>query len=356
MRMLALLSDGFGGQGGIARFNSDLMTAVAGAPGMREIRVLPRFAGSGGRLPGGVVQEAPIASRIGWALRALSIAARERFDVIFCGHINAAPLAATIGRSQRRPMWLQVHGIEAWHRRGWSIRAAVENADLVTSVSRFTRTRLLGWADIEPYRVKVLPNTVASGFTPRPRRPDLIARHDLAGARVILTVGRLAPSERYKGHDRIIAALPAVLARQPDAIYLVVGGGDDAARLQELASRLGVSHRVRFAGEVSPAELADYFALADLFAMPSTGEGFGIVFLEAMRMGLPVVAGSRDGSRDPLADGRLGRLVDPADPRQLTDALVDGLTQGIACDAPSVGRFDFDHFSAHVHDLVKPLG
>src|SRR5262249_13068089 len=163
------------------------------------------------------------------------------------------------------------------------------------------------------------PNTVTSGYTPRPRRDDLISRHGLMGRRIILTVGRLAASERYKGHDRLIAALPGVLLRVPDIAYLIVGGGDDQSRLEHLASESGITDRVTFAGHVPDEELPDYFALAHVFAMPSTGEGFGIVFLEAAATGVQIIGGNRDGSVDALAEGRIGRLVDPASRDEITD-------------------------------------
>ena len=129
-------------------------------------------------------------------------------------------------------------------------------------------------------------------------------------------------SERYKGHDRIIRAMPSVLARVPDTVYLIVGSGDDQQRLEQFADETGVASRVIFAGQVTDAELHDYFALARVFAMPSTGEGFGIVFLEAMACGTPVLAGNCDGSVDALDHGRLGRLVDPTDVHAVASGIV----------------------------------
>ena len=97
-----------------------------------------------------------------------------------------------------------------------------------------------------------------------------------------MTVSRLASSEQYKGHDRVIRTLPRLLSQHPETIYLIVGDGDDRPRLESLAVECGVAEKVQFAGLVPPEELPDYFRLADVFVMPSTGEGFGIVFLEAM--------------------------------------------------------------------------
>ena len=97
----------------------------------------------------------------------------------------------------------------------------------------------------------------------------------------------------------------------PNAIYLIAGAGDDKQRLEHLAAERGLAGRVVFTGHVPADELPSYYALADVFAMPSTGEGFGIVFLEAAACGLPVIAGNADGSVDALGEGQIGCLVDP---------------------------------------------
>jgi glycosyltransferase involved in cell wall biosynthesis len=105
--------------------------------------------------------------------------------------------------------------------------------------------------------------------------------------------------------------------------YIVAGKGDDEVRVQSLARELSVEDAVTFAGFVADDELADHYRLADAFAMPSTGEGFGIVFLEALACGTPVLAGNRDGSVDAVDKGRLGRLVDPTDVRQIANGVVE---------------------------------
>jgi len=356
MRILALLTDGFGATGGIARYNRDLMTALSQSAGVSEICVLPRFAASSLTMPSKLRQLAPSPTRAAWVVRALALAGRHRFDAVFCGHLNAAPLAAMIARLQGVPLWAQVHGIEAWQPRAAVYRRSLAAAALVTSVSRYTRARLLAWTDVAPHRVRVLPNTLPSGYVPRRKRSELVARHGLADRCVILTVGRLSARERYKGHDRIIAALPGILASVPDAAYLIVGSGDDRPRLEQMARDAGVADRLVFAGHVADEELPDYFALADVFAMPSTGEGFGIAFLEAAASGLPVIGGNRDGSVDALADGRFGRLVDPLSLKEIEGAVVDALQGRQPARAAEVQRLSFTHFASHVDALVHGLG
>lgn len=356
MNILALLTDGFGARGGIARYNRDLMLALSRCESVSEVTILPRFAEAGGSLPPKVRQLAPSAGRAKWSARALALAARQPYDVVLCGHLYAVPLAAALARLRHVPLWVQAHGIDAWQSPGPLHRRGLTAATLVTAVSRYTRARLLAWADVPAHRVRVLPNTVDAAYAPRRPRADLAARYGLAGRRVILTVGRLSSLERYKGHDRIIAALPGVLHRVPDAAYLIVGDGDDRPRLEQLAREAGVADRVAFAGQVPDEELGDHFALASVFAMPSTGEGFGIVYLEAAASGLPVIAGNRDGSVDALAEGRIGRLIDPESQPEIEAALSDALTAARdAADAAEVQRFAFPRFSARVADLVRDL-
>ena len=353
MKLLALITDGFGAGGGIARYNRDLMTALARSPRVSGIVALPRFGSTGpDLLPRGVVQLPAVKSRFAWIGRAIALAIKQRFDAVFCGHMNAAPFAALLARAVGRPLWLQAHGIEAWEARGAPYRRAVKEARLVTAVSRHTRSRLLEWSDADPARVRVLPNTIHAIGRRQAKPPALVARHGLEGKRVILTVGRLSPAERYKGHDRVIAALPAVAERVQDVAYLIVGSGEDAERLRGLAVEKGVADRLVFAGQVADAELSDYFNVADVFAMPSTGEGFGIVFLEAAAAGLPVIGCGRDGSRDALAEGRAGAMVDPGDGAALAAAIVAGLEGRIDVAGDAVSRFAFENFSRHVDELV----
>ena len=134
---------------------------------------------------------------------------------MFCGHLYMAPLAALIARFKGAKLIVQTHGIEAWPRPSRLRRAALEAADLVLCVSRYTRAAVLGWAAIAPERVLVLPNTVGEAFTPGDGSA-LRAKLGLEGKRVLLTVGRMDSRERYKGHDRVIAAIPELVAQGHD--------------------------------------------------------------------------------------------------------------------------------------------
>lgn len=354
MNVLALVTDAFGGFGGIARYNRDLLTALARCDAGNRIVVLPRLARADRvELPAGVRQLPAGASKLGYACAALRAALAEGpHDVVLCGHLNLAALGATIARLLGVPLWLQLYGIEAWDPIARPRRWAAERASLITAISRFTRRRFLRCNAIDPARVRVLPCTVDGGFTPGPKPNYLLDRHRLRGKKVLLTVGRLAPQERRKGHDRVIEALPALGRTHPDLVYLVGGEGEDQARLADLATRLGVADRVLFTRNVEPAELADYYRVADVFVMPSTQEGFGIVFLEAAACGLKPIGGNRDGSIDALADGAIGIAIDPANPEDLVRAIDDALA-GRGPDPAQVRRFALENFTRQVDALTR---
>jgi phosphatidylinositol alpha-1,6-mannosyltransferase len=346
---LALVTDAFGGRGGIAQYNRHFVSALARD---RRVEVLPRHQPDKiDGLPVNVTQHRARPGRIPFVAAALRIALARRPRSIFCGHIYMLPLAALLARLIHARLIVQVHGIEAWQPPPRLVRACVGAATLWLAVSRYTRSRLLAWSNIDPALIKVLPNTLGEACRPSPKAQHLIEFYALQDRQVILTVGRLASGERYKGHDRIIAALPRVLERLPQAIYFIVGSGDDASRLAAEARQRGVADHVVFVSHVPTSELPEYYAFADVFAMPSTGEGFGIVFLEAARSGVPVIGGNRDGSVDALADGALGQLVDPHNQKQLVDAIVKALEHRVAVDPAAVDRFAFERFSRHMNDL-----
>ena len=126
---------------------------------------------------------------------------------------------------------------------------------------------------------------------------------------------------------KIINSMPELVDSIPNLHYMVIGEGDDKERLKELASSLGVGDRVHFIGYVSDAEKADHFRLADVFAMPGRGEGFGIVYLEALACGIPVVGSQLDGSQDALLNGKLGQLVNPEDLNSVRSGILKALNQ-----------------------------
>lgn len=355
VKLLALVTDAFGGHGGIAQYNRDFCQALALSPTVREIVVLPRLApGDLGVLPSKLRQLKPSMGRLPYLMATTATVRRESpFDGIFCGHLFHAPLAAFLGRWTGAPVWLQTHGIDAWDCPGKLVRQSAEQSTLITAVSRYTKSRLQQWCNISPDRVRVLPNTVRQLFTPGAANDETLSEYGLTGRKIILTVSRIAKADYYKGHARLIAAMPRVLRSEPDACYVVVGDGDGRADLEQMAAGLNLTPAVKFLGRLSDERVLELYRSSHVFAMPSTKEGFGIVFVEAAASGLPVIAGNRDGSVDALADGHSGQLIDPLSADELSSALIDNLRHRRQPSAHAADRFSFDNFAAHVDHLVQ---
>ena len=315
MRVLLLATDAYGGHGGIAFYNRCLAEALAQMPEVTEVVVVPR-----------VMRFAPadvpakirfVANAAGSKLRYLRTVARlagERFDLLICGHVNLLPLAVPLAKLKRVPVVLQVHGIDVWEQPFARAAFWVRQVNAVWSVSGVTRDRMNSWARLPLRKYTVIPNTIhLERYGIAPRRSDLVNRYNLSGRKVILTLARLAGSERYKGIDEVLEVMPALIVDDSAFVYLIVGDGDDQGRLEAKAAALGVAGHVVFAGYVDEVEKADHLRLADVFVLPGRGEGFGIVYLEALACGVPVVGSQLDGSREALRNGMLGEIVDPAD-------------------------------------------
>lgn len=334
LRVLFLTTDAYGGHGGIAYYNRCLAEALAEMPEVVEVVVLARvlrFAPEG--IPAKIqFVEESVGSKFHY-LRAVLALVPERFDLVICGHFNLLPLAATFARIKRLPLVLQIHGIDAWEPVSGLARLSLKQANAIWSVSGVTRDRMNAWANLPLSRFTIIPNTIhLERYGLAPKRADLSKRYALEGRKVIMTLARLAGFERYKGIDEILEAMPALLQQEPSLTYMVLGDGDDQARLEAKAQTLGVADKVIFAGFISEDDKADYLRLADVFALPGRGEGFGIVYLEAMACGIPVVGSTQDGSREALRNGMLGELVDPTDPESIKRGVLTALDKpkGIA--------------------------
>src|SRR5207302_1971283 len=137
----------------------------------------------------------------------------------------------------------------------------------------------------------------------------------------------LSAAERYKGIDEVLELMPSLVQEMPDLVYLIVGDGDDRGRLESKTASLRIERHVVFAGYIPEEQKADYYRLADAFVMPGRGEGFGIVYLEAMACGIPVVASKADASREAVLDGQLGFLADPDSPEEIHAAIKQALAR-----------------------------
>jgi len=319
--------------GGISAFSRELSAALAGLG--HRLALFGRDDRdqdwNGARLRGAGARP-PWARKLAFAWQLFTGAWRERPALIISTHPNFAPVALLAKWVLGIPYVVVGHGIDVHPALSRTRTFALRRAAAVWAVSRWTRERVLQLG-VPPDRIQVIGNTVdeqrfglVAAQSDGQGESVLRARYGLAhDERVLLTVARLDAAEQYKGCDTVLRALSLLQSSFPGVRYLVVGTGSDQPRIAGLAEELGVGGRVSFCGFVGEGELTDYYRLADVFVMPSTGEGFGIVFLEAMACGTPVVGGGQDGTRDALADGALGRLVDPGDAPALAKALASVL-------------------------------
>lgn len=246
--------------------------------------------------------------------------------VLLSGHPHLAPAArwAKILHPVIRTVTVS-HGIEVWQPLASARRRALVECDIVLAPSSFTALKLSEVQGVAQNKIRRLPWPIDTQFLKMADDPDSLP--PLAGfspALSLLTVGRWAASERYKGTDKLIHAVAQLLPSYPGLTLVAIGGGDDLPRLRQIACDLGISDSVQFVEGLSKQQLASCYKQADVFALPSTGEGFGLVFLEAMAFAKPVVGVSAGGATDLIRDGVNGILVAPNNAEQLFRAL-DGL-------------------------------
>jgi len=250
----------------------------------------------------------------------------QRFDLLLYNHPGIAAAHRLVPAPLRTPYGVFVHGIEVWGRAmSESQTQTLREAAIVLSNSEYTARRVMlespRAGPVLACRLALLPHVAASTD---PVDDALLNR---VGARSVLIAGRMSAAERYKGHDQLLDVWPEVRRRVPTAQLVVVGGGDDAERLAAKARDLGLAaDAVVFGGRVSDGTLAALFSRTRAFAMPSRGEGFGLVYLQAMRAGKPCLGSSDDAAGDIIVHGETGFLVAQRDAGATIEALETLLT------------------------------
>jgi len=355
--VLALITDAYGSNGGIAQFNRDLCSAMALSACVSKLKIIARAGDtpSSDDLPETVnYRIAKRFGKVGFLVSALFAAIHLRPTIIVIGHINFCFVGVLLARLIGSRTILIVYGGEAWRaRQSSSVNRSISRVDCVASISQLTMDRLSGWAHIDAHRRYILPCCVDLGrFTPGPQNDALVDAFRLTGKRVIMTMGRLATEEQAKGFDEVIAQLPRLIATIPNLVYVICGKGSDARRLRDKAAALGVSDQVIFTGFVPEDQKADFYRLADAYVMPSRGEGFGIVILEALACGVPVLGSSIDGTSEALMGGALGLCVDPRNADALCAGILETLPKGRSVEQPAgLCGFSVDAFKARVTSM-----
>ena len=250
-------------------------------------------------------------------------AAMRHAKVVLAAHPNLGPVAQGMKVvSPRLRTIVCTHGVEVWEPLSLQRRLALRAANVILAPSHDTANHAIEQQRVNPKRVLVLPWALDPDF-------ERMAVNGSKGklprgypeGRIVLTVGRWMANERYKGMDTLITALPRLLTRWPELQLVAVGSGDDRAWLEELADQNGVNLHVHFLTGLQYEELAACYSACEIFALPSSGEGFGLVYLEAMAHGKPVIGGAHGGAPDVIEDGATGYLVPHGDAGQLATAI-----------------------------------
>jgi phosphatidylinositol alpha-1,6-mannosyltransferase len=291
--------------GGAAALGRLVVQCAAGYSGSRglafEVLHLGRHEGVIGDLPARHFDGSQL--RLAAALAALQVS--RRTAVVF-DHPGPARVQALLPPPARCPYAVFLLGVELERRLGWDRRRALAKATTRIAISEHTR-RLAGSAGLATESIAVLHPALEE--RPEEGRADaeLLGR---VGEGYLLIVGRLDSRERYKGHDALIDGLPSLRAFVPEARLVVVGDGDDRGRLEAKTRAAGLEKAVVFAGFVSEATRRALYERCRALVMPSSGEGFGLVYLEAMRAGRACVALARSAAAEILLHEETGLLVE----------------------------------------------
>ncbi len=279
----------------------------------------------------------------------------RKMDVVILSHINLLVVGAMIKKiSPSTRIVLMAHGIEIWFpvslQKKWMLW---HSCDAILAVSDFTRHKVMEVHGVNAGKCFVLNNCL-DPFLPLPsvnnKRADLMRQYGFGTRdKIIMSLTRISSRERYKGYDRVVQAMALLKEKHPDIKYLVAGKFDEVekASLDNLVQQLGLQNQLVMPGYIEDNELEDHFALSDIYVMPSRKEGFGIVFIEAMFYGLPVIAGNADGTVDALLHGELGQLVAPDNIQQIANAI-----DRVLCDKTSYmpdRELLMNHFSYEVY-------
>jgi glycosyltransferase involved in cell wall biosynthesis len=282
---------------------------------------------------------------------------RIRWDLIILAHVNLAPLALFFPSA---PVLALVYGIEGWRPIRGFARLSLQRAARIFYISQHTRALA---ESANPWLQRVPAFVCHLGLLPGLQGSEQEATTLPPADPFALCVGRMSSRERYKGHEELIRAWPRVREDRAGLRLVFLGDGDDRARLQALAARH--SDGIEFLGAADDRTRDGFLARCRCFCLPARGEGLGLVYLEAMRLAKPVLAGNSDAGREVVVDGVTGRTVDSRDEAQLLRGILD-VSGPRSEEMGAAGRkrfeesFDYpaflERFSRHMDTTLSPTG
>ncbi len=244
----------------------------------------------------------------------------SKVRIVYIGHVNLAPFLFLLRLFNCHSI-VATHGIEVWQRMYWWRRWSLRLASKIIAPSKFTAQKVSTVHGVKPDSISMIPWALDPEFS-NITHQGLFQRPDLPTGRILLTVARLATGDRNKGVETLIHALRTVRNVFSDVSLIILGDGDDRLRSEDIAKEIGVSDRVIFMGNVSDTELKRYYQYCDIFVMPSKKEGFGLVFIEAMAFGKPVIGGNHASTPEVVIEGETGFMVDHGDVSGLAQRLI----------------------------------
>jgi phosphatidylinositol alpha-1,6-mannosyltransferase len=287
-------------------------------------------------------------SKLAFVARTYSAALRDCFFIYdSIGIARAHPRAFGL----QRPYAVWMHGVEVWESLRPERKRILQNASLSVVNSQYTRDRYL---ELHPDG----PVPAICWLATEEDDPPA-SRKDKSGPPTVLILGRIDETEKYKGHAELIASWPAVVASIPDARLLIVGTGSGLANIARAAEASPAARNIEIAGFVEEAALTSIWSRAHLFAMPSRGEGFGLVYVEAMRHGLPIIASAHDAGPELNLHGVTGYNVNLDHKDELPGRIVELLTDETLMSAMGANaterwsrHFRYSNFRARLGEIL----
>lgn len=330
MRISFFYLNSFSSVGGIQKFNSNVIRSLSqmGLEDGHAIQLLSLH-----DLPSHIPPELVVKfkSAYGNKFRFILLAIMYLFlsNQVFVGHVNLVhPLAWINHLLFKKKINVFIHGVEVWKLLNSNTRRGLKYCHKLLSVSDFTAKKTSSIQQIAMEKFLIFPNVLDAEhkFEIANAKPDfLIQKYGLnQDSLILLTIARLSHTELNKGYDKVLEALPSILLQFPNLKYLLAGKADNVERdrLNQLVERLGIGASVIFTGFIPDQELVAHYQLCDLFILPSSKEGFGIVFIEATACGKPVIAGDKDGAVEALLHGQLGCIINPENLEEIKQSII----------------------------------
>lgn len=287
------------------------------------------------------------------ATAVMKTAYSRRWDAGIFMHVNLSPLIPLW--VSRPPTLVILYGIDVCRPLARSVRWGVRAADRIVSISEHTRREAIAY---NPWMSELQHRVCLLGVPPTNGVPEILDSSAPEDAPYALAVGRMVGKDRAKGFDELINVWPRVSVARPGLRLIMIGDGPDRPRLENLARTNGADGK--FLGRVDDHTRDYYLQHCAAFCLPSRGEGFGLVYVEAMRVGRPVLTGSGDAGAEVIRDRVTGRAVDPTNPDELVEGLLD-VTGPNAAAYGEAGRrrfeelFTYERFRERFHGIVREL-